>query len=229
MRYEIVKEGAFPMLQVTLESGDSMKAESGAMVTMTPNIDLKGSVDGGILKGLGRMLSGEKFFFQELTAQGGVGEVTLAPASIGDVTVVELDGSYSLNVQKDGFLAATSGIQVSTRMQNLSKGILSGEGFFIVEISGRGTVFLSSFGAIEVKRLRAGEELIVDNGHLVAWPSDMQYRIEKASRGWISTFSSGEGAVCRFRGPGTILIQTRNPRGLGEWLGQYVRKTSSSS
>ncbi|MGZ9583501.1 TIGR00266 family protein [Paenibacillus marinisediminis] len=225
MQYEILHKGAFPLLQVKMSPGESIKAESGAMVSMTPNIDLRGSVEGGILKGIGRMLGGEKFFFQELTAQNRDGEVTLAPTSLGDIVAVELDGSYSLYVQKDGFLAATRGIEVSTKMQNLAKGFLSGEGFFIIEISGRGTVFLSSFGAIETKQVRAGEELIVDNGHLVAWSSNMSYQIERASKGWVSTFTSGEVAVCRFRGPGTIMIQTRNPRSIGVWLGQFVPKS----
>lgn len=40
---------------------------------------------------------------------------------MGDVEAVELDGSYSLYVQKDGFLAGTEGIQVNTKMQNLKK------------------------------------------------------------------------------------------------------------
>lgn len=227
MNYEIVHEEAFSLLKIALNPGESIKAESGAMVSMTPNIELRGSVDGGILKGIGRMLSGEKFFFQELTAQGGSADVSLAPTTLGGITAVELDGTFPLYVQKDGFLAATSGIEVSTKLQNLSKGLLSGEGFFIVEIRGRGTVFLSSFGAIEYKTLRAGEELIVDNGHLVAWPSNMTYQIERAARGWVSTFTTGEVAVCRFKGPGTVMIQTRNPKGVAAWLYKLLPKSNS--
>ena len=69
-----------------------------------------------------------------------------------------------------GFLAATSGIQVETAMQNLAQGLFSREGFFVVNVRGRGTVFLSSYGAIHAINLEAGEEVIVDNGHLVACP-----------------------------------------------------------
>ncbi|BBH24581.1 TIGR00266 family protein [Paenibacillus baekrokdamisoli] len=222
MKYEILYSGAFAMLKVNLGSGESVKAESGAMVSMTPNINLRGSVDGGILRGLGRMLSGEKFFFQELTAGGGQGEVLLAPGSVGDIQAIELDGSYKLYVQKDGFLAGTQGIQVNTKMQNLAKGFLSGEGFFIVEISGSGTVFLSSFGAIHAINLAPGEEMVIDNGHLVAWPDYMDYKIEKAASGWISSLTSGEGIVCRFRGEGVVLIQSRNPKGFGSWIKSFL-------
>ncbi|UKS25156.1 TIGR00266 family protein [Paenibacillus sp. HWE-109] len=222
MKHEILYKGAFPMLKVQLEQGENIKAEAGAMVSMSPNVELKGTVDGGIMRGLGRMLSGEKFFFQELTPSRGPGEVLLAPAVIGDIEAVELDGSYKLFVQKDGFLAGTSGIQVNTKMQNLMSGFMSGEGFFIVEISGKGTVFLSSYGAIHAINLSPGEEVVIDNGHLVAWPDYTHYTIEKAAKGWLSSVTSGEGVVCRFRGEGVVLIQTRNPKSFGGWLRQFI-------
>ena len=222
MNYEILYQGSFAMLKVKLESGDTLKAESGAMVSMSPSLELKGTTDGGVMRGLGRMLSGEKFFFQEINAPRGQGEVMLAPTIMGHIQAVQLDGSYKLLVQKDGFLAGTSGIEVSTKMQNLAKGMFSGEGLFIVEISGRGTVFLNSFGAIHEVTLAAGEEMIVDNGHLVAWPDSMPYSIEKSSKGWFTSATSGELLVCRFRGEGTILIQSRNPRGFANWVKQYI-------
>lgn len=222
MDYKILYQEAFPLISINLQKGEMVKAESGAMVSMANTIDVEGRAEGGLMKGLGRMLAGEKFFFQTLVASRGPGEVLLAPSALGGVVDVELDGSYGLCVQKDGFLAATQNIEVSTQMQNLSKGLFSGEGFFIVKINGRGTVFLNSLGAIHAINIPQGEERIIDNSHLVAWPEYMQYTIEKASKGWISSFTSGEGLVCRFRGPGTVLIQTRNPGGFGEWIRQFV-------
>lgn len=54
-----------------------------------------------------------------------------------------------------------------------------------------------------------GEKYIVDNGHLVAW--NTKYVMERvASGGIISGFASAEGLVCKFTGPGTVFIQTRN-------------------
>lgn len=222
MNYKILYEGSFPIVDVNLERGESIKAESDAMLAMSPTIDLDGRLEGGILGGIGRMLSGEKFFFQTLVARRGPGNAILAPSIPGGIIDVELDGSYGLNVQKDGFLAATNGIEVSTQMQNLAQGLFSGEGFFILKMHGRGTVFLNSYGAIHAINIPAGEEMIVDNGHLVAWADYMHFNIEKASSGWISSFTSGEAMVCRFRGPGTVLIQTRNPKGFASWVGKLI-------
>ena len=218
MDYEILYPGAFPLLKVNLSSGETIKAESDAMVSMSATIDVEGKMEGGLLGGIGRMLSGEKFFFQTLTARRGPGEILLAPSIPGDIVDVELDGSYSLVVQKDGFLAGSTGIEVSSKMQNLMQGLFSGEGFFTLKVSGKGTVFLNSYGGIHAINLEAGEERIVDNSHLVAWPDYMDYKIEKASSGWMSSFTSGEMLVCRFKGPGVVLIQTRNPQGFGDWI-----------
>ncbi|MBU5675221.1 TIGR00266 family protein [Alkaliphilus sp. MSJ-5] len=222
MKYEILYGNAFPIVKINLQKGERIKAESDAMVSMSSTIDLDGKLEGGLFKGLGRMLAGEKFFFQTLAANRGPGEALLAPSVPGGVVDVELDGSYGLCVQKDGFLAASDSISVDTQMQNLTRGLFSGEGFFILKVRGTGTVFINSYGAIHPINLEAGEEVVIDNSHLVAWPDYMQYNIEKASSGWISSWTSGESLVCRFRGPGTVLIQTRNPRGFGAWIRQFI-------
>lgn len=226
--YEILYQDAFPIIKYRLRAGERLKAESDAMIGMTGNVEITGGVEGGFLRGLTRMLAGEKFFFQYITATRGEGEVLIGHALPGSIVDVELDGTYGLRVQKDGFLAATEGVEVNTQMQNLMQGIFSGEGFFTLNIAGRGTVFLSSYGAIHAINLEAGEEYVVDNGHLVAWADYMQYEIRKASNGWVNSVMSGECLVCRFRGPGIILIQTRNPKGLKGFLLKLGFKTTSN-
>ena len=210
------------MLKVDLQQGESIKAESGAMVSMSNTVEVEGKLEGGVLGGLGRMFAGEKFFFQTLNASGGDGNVLLAPTSLGAIQAIEMDGTTSYKLQKDGFFAGSQSLEISTKAQNLTKGLFSGEGFFILDVSGKGTLFVSSLGAIHPIELAPGEEVIVDNAHLVAWPDSVDYRIEKASKGWVSSITSGEALVCRFTGPGKIYIQTRNPRGFGDWVRQFI-------
>lgn len=222
MNYEILYGNANSMLKVSLDQGEAIKAESGAMVSMHNTIDVDGKLEGGLMGGLGRMLSGEKFFFQTLKASRGFGEVLLSPTSIGSIQPIELDGFKSYMVQKDGFFAGSQNLDISTKAQNLAKGFFSGEGFFILKIGGKGTLFVSSYGAIHPIDIKAGEEIIVDNEHLVAWPDDIAYKIDKASKGWISSFTSGEGLVCKFQGPGRIYIQTRNPSSFAHWIRKFT-------
>ncbi len=221
MKYSILYKDTFSLLQVQLEQGECVKAESGAMVTMDSTIDVEGKAEGGILKGFGRMLAGESFFFQTLVANRGAGTATLAPTTVGGIVPLRLDGG-AYNVQKDGFLAASNGINIDTKMQNLSKGLVSGEGFFILKVHGNGVVFVSSYGAVHEIDIPAGKEVIIDNGHLVAWSESVNYKIEKASKGWISSITSGEGLVCRFTGPGKVYIQTRNPMSFADWIAKML-------
>lgn len=223
MEYKILYPEAFPVIECQLRRGERLKAESDAMVAMSATVDVEGKMEGGILKGLMRkVLAGESFFFQELAANRGDGKVLLGHPYPGGIMDVELDGSYGLVVQKDGFLASTEGVLVDTKLQNLSQGLFSGEGLFVLNVTGKGTVFISSYGVIHPINLENGEEFIIDNGHLVAWPDYMHYTIEKASSGWISSFTSGEGIVCRFRGPGVVLIQTRNPGSFEGWIRSMI-------
>lgn len=222
MNYEILYGNTNALLKVDLQQGESIKAESGAMVSMSNTVEVEGKLEGGVLGGLGRMFAGEKFFFQTLNASGGDGNVLLAPTSLGAIQAIEMDGTTSYKLQKDGFFAGSQSLEISTKAQNLTKGLFSGEGFFILDVSGKGTLFVSSLGAIHPIELAPGEEVIVDNAHLVAWPDSVDYRIEKASKGWVSSITSGEALVCRFTGPGKIYIQTRNPRGFGDWVRQFI-------
>jgi uncharacterized protein (TIGR00266 family) len=222
MKAKVLYPGTNSLVEVQLEKGEAVKAESGAMVSMSATIDVDGKLEGGILSGITRMMAGEKFFFQSLKANRGPGHVLLAPSTPGDVCLIELDGSIEYNVQKDGFLAGSGGVEVNAKMQNLFKGLFSGEGFFILKVSGRGTVAVSSFGAIHEINLAPGENLTIDNQHLVAWPTTTTYTITKASKGWFSSITSGEGVVCKLTGPGKVFIQTRNAGSFASWLRPFI-------
>ncbi|SLM47006.1 conserved protein of unknown function [Nitrospira japonica] len=223
MKSEILYPGAFPMVRVELSAGETIKAESGAMVASSPTIDVESKMEGGFLGALSRkFLTGEKFFFQTLRATRGAGEVLLAPTVPGDIVVIELDGLNEYIVQKDGFLAGAETVKIDSQMQSLSRGLLGGEGFFILKLSGKGTLVLNSFGAIHRIELKPDQEYIVDNSHLVAWSATTSYHVERAAAGWVASFTSGEGFVCRFQGPGVVYIQSRNPGGFGHWLRQFI-------
>lgn len=157
----------------------------------------------------------------------GPGEVLLGPPMLGDIATLRLLGTEVWNVGQDAYLAGTQGIKKDHKRQGLGKAMFSGEGLFVYKMSGTGLIWLVSFGAIIKKdasyappipslssksnkpQLVEGEKYIVDNGHLVAW--NTKYIIERvASGGIIGSYAAGEGLVCKFTGPGTVYIQTRN-------------------
>jgi uncharacterized protein (TIGR00266 family) len=223
MKSEILYPGAFPMVRVYLNEGETVKAESGAMVAASPTIDIESKMEGGFLGALSRkMLSGEKFFFQTLRASRGAGEVLLAPTVPGEIVLLDLDGVNEYMVQKDGFLAGAEGVKIESKMQSLTRGLLGGEGFFILKIGGTGQLILNSFGAIHKIELKPNEEYIVDNSHLGRLDVHHHVQYRKGLLRLDCQPDVGEGLVCRFRGPGVVYIQSRNPGSFGNWIRQFI-------
>lgn len=207
--WEIAHAGSFALALVKLEPAQSINAEAGAMVSMSSNVDLQSQMKGGVFGALKRAVGGESAFVSTFTAQGGPGEVALAPGTPGDIVGIEMR-NQQFKVQSSSYLAGDTSLTVDTKFGG-AKSFFGGEGLFLLEVSGTGLLLISSFGAIYRRVLAPGEGYVVDTGHLVAWEGHMQYNLRKASKaGFFRSLASGEGLVAEFSGPGEILIQTRN-------------------
>ena len=69
MQTQISYGPAFAMATVSLQPGESVRVEAGAMMAMTPDVRIETSTGGGMLKGLRRsVLGGESFFMNTFTA-----------------------------------------------------------------------------------------------------------------------------------------------------------------
>jgi uncharacterized protein (TIGR00266 family) len=222
MDIQILHRPTHAMAHVRLSPGESILAESGAMVGMTPGVDVR-TGSGGLLKGLKRLFGGETFFRNTFTATAGAGEVYLAPTLSGDLTVLDV-GAGAWFIQSTSFVACTPGVDVETKIGGF-KTFFAGEGIFVLKTRGAGQVLVGAYGALE--RVDVNGELVVDTGHLVAWEEGLQYRVTKAGEGWISSFISGEGLVCHFTGRGTLWMQTRNPAAYGQQLGRLLPPRSN--
>lgn len=225
--WEIRNQGAFALAVVNLQAEQTISAEAGAMVSMSANIDLYSEMKGGVFGALKRAVGGESAFVSTFTAKGGPGEVTLAPGAPGDIVGIEMTNQNFL-VQSSSYLAGDSSLIVDTKFGG-AKSFFGGEGLFLLNITGNGLLLVSSFGAIQRKTLRAGEQYVVDTGHLVAWEGQMQYNLRKAAQsGFFRSFLSGEGMVAEFTGPGELLMQTRNLRAFAALLKPFFPSQSSS-
>lgn len=206
-KFELLCSDSNKVLKINASRGEEFVVESGAMVSMSPIFDVK-TKTGGLGKTLGRMFSGEGMFIQRFKAKED-GELILAPHFLGDIKLIDMDGSINYRLGRSTFLASTSGIDINTKSGGLG-GMFSGEGLIQMQASGVGTLVISSYGAIIKKELGIGESYIVDSNHMVLWDNNMSYKTEFMS-GVISSIAGGEGLVCRFQGPGELWIQTRNP------------------
>lgn len=215
MQYQISHKPSFSLLKLRLDSGQSIKSEAGVMVYMSSGMGVETKMGSGFFSALARkFFGGESFFFNTYTAPSSGGEIGLAPDLPGDIVDLDLGGK-SIFVQSGSYLASDSGIQVVSKFGGI-RSLLGGEGLFLLEISGIGKLFLSSYGAIVPIQVQGN--YTVDTGHIVAFENSLQFKVGKAGGNWKSTLLGGEGLVANFSGNGTLWIQSRVPSSFIGWL-----------
>ena len=208
MEYEI-KGGAFPIVVCKLQKGERMKDESGSMAFMSSGIKMDTNTGGGVLKGLGRAISGNSFFINTFVAEKDNQEIGFASNFPGKVIPIKLDGVNSIIGQKRSFLASEDSVEIDMYFQkNLGTGIFGGEGFILQKFTGNGMLFLEIDGEVIERYLEPGEVLFVDQGHIAAMDESIDFDIEriKGAKNWLF---GGEGVFfAKLVGPGRVWVQT---------------------
>lgn len=227
MKHEILARPSYSALRCVLEKGEELHAESGAMLAMDATALIGGSMKGGLLGGIKRaLLTSESFFVTTIRAEDNETEVYLAPRAPGDIQGITLQNNAYI-VQGGSFLASTPGIRTDAKFSGW-KGFLSGEGIFMIRAEGAGDIFVSSFGGIIGRELKAGERFVVDNGHIVAFDATMPYEIQAVGGGMVGAVKTGEGLACVFTGPGMLYLQTRNLATFAETLNPFLPNRSKA-
>ncbi len=209
---------SFSVARVLLGPNEAVRAESGAMMAMAVDIQLDAKVEGGMMKGLKRsMLGGESLFITSATASAQGGWIDLAPALPGDITVFDVTPDTPLFIQKGSFLAAERGVEIETKWGGM-KTFFGGEGAFLLRASGQGKVVVSLYGALDRFTLEAGQQVIVDTNHMVAFHESVTMELKKAAASGWKSMKSGEGLVFVFTGPGELVMQSRNPDDIVQYI-----------
>ena len=114
-----------PFLHVHLRRGEEIYCESDAMVMMDNTLELRGKMQGGFMSALVRRLAnGESFFQQHIRAERGDGDCLLAPLMPGDLEILDI-GKIQYNLNDGAYLAATSGVSLTARMQNIGSALFA--------------------------------------------------------------------------------------------------------
>jgi len=217
MPYQIECRPDFAFLTVKIPANQTLKVEASAMATMDTHVEMKTKFKGG----LGRFLTGESLFINEFTAQGGPGEIKIAPGAPGDLEHVYLDGE-TIYLQSSAFVASSMSVETESKWQGM-KGFFSGESLFLIRCSGKGDLWFNTFGAMFEVDVKGN--YVVDTGYIVAFTEGLQYSVTSVG-GMKSLFLSGEGLVCRFSGEGKVWVQTRQVPAFGWWVWPYRRVKS---
>jgi uncharacterized protein (TIGR00266 family) len=201
-----------PMLTVTLDPGEAVQAEAGAMVMMDDGITMQTEMSGGIFGSLFRAVSGESlfltFFVNEASGRRDVSFASPMPGQIRPVDLSKQKGVFYC--QRDAYLCSARGVGISIALtKRLGAGFFGGDGFILQKLEGDGLAFLGAGGTLIERELADGQSLTVDTGCLVGFSGTCDYDI-RLQRGIKNMLFGGEGVfVTQVTGPGTVIIQTQ--------------------
>jgi uncharacterized protein (TIGR00266 family) len=217
--YKIIG-GDIQVVEIELDSGETVIAEAGAMNYMEDGITFKAKMGDGSqpdsgfmakLMGAGkRALAGESIFMTHFTNTGnGKKKAAFAAPYPGRIVPINLSKVRGeLFCQKDAFLCAAVGTQLGIAFTlRLGTGFFGGEGFILQRLRGDGMTFVHAGGTV-IKKTLNNERIRVDTGCIVAFTAGIDYDIEKAG-GLKSMFFGGEGLfLATLSGKGVVLLQS---------------------
>jgi uncharacterized protein (TIGR00266 family) len=194
---------------ITLDPGEAVQAEAGAMMFMEDGVAMNTGTGGGLLKGVKRIIAGESFFITTFVNQAGERrKLSFSAPFPGKILALDLT-SRGILCQRDAYLCSAYGIDISVAFtKRLGAGFFGGEGFILQRLTGDGLAFVHAGGTLIKRTLTSGEKLRVDTGCLVAFEEGVDYDIEFVG-GFTTALFGGEGLFfTTLTGPGTIYLQT---------------------
>ena len=219
MRYDLLEKPDFSMVQVTFDApGEQMVCESSAMVARDSAIDMKTSMQGGMMAALKRKMSGESIFQNTFTASAPGQRLFFAPSPEGDVEAIQMDGYTPIMMQSGAYLGAAPSVQIDASWGG-AKGFFSGMGAVLIKATGTGPLFFASYGGIHAVDVGPAG-YICDTGHVLAFTGGLTYNVTRLG-GLRGLFASGEGLVCHFSGQGRLWMSTRNSASLVSFLNPF--------
>lgn len=208
-----------PVVEMELREGETVYCQKGGMSYMTGNVEMQTRSQGGLLGGLGRMISGESIFTNQYKAKTDNAVIGFASTVPGSIVCLDLHNDEYI-AQRGSFLVAEPSVQLEAIMsKNPMSGLFGGEGLILQSITGTGLCFLECDGDAIERELAVGEKLVVNTGNVLAFQSSVKYKIE-AVKGLSNVLFGGEGLFnTTLTGPGKVIIQTMNLAGLRQALG----------
>ncbi len=233
MRTAIIGQ-TLPVLEIELNPGEMLVAETGQLSWMTAGIELKTTTNTagntGFFGAVGRALSGGGLFMTEYTAPYQQGVVAFAAKIPGHISEIKVRPGQTYMVHKHGFLCATQGVQLTTGFQqSLGSGLFGGNGFLLQRLAGDCTAWIELGGEVIERELAPGEVIRVHPGHIGMFEERVRFGIT-TMRGISNIFFGGDGLfLAELTGPGKIWLQTLTLPNLAHALAPYLSGESQPS
>lgn len=223
----VIQGGNLPVLIMTLQPGEQIVTEAGAMSWKTPNVAMDTNMKGGLGKALGRKFSGESMFLNTYTCEGGPGQLACASSFPGSIMAFELAAGESIVAQKNAFLCSTPDVNMEMHFRSkFGVGLVGGEGFIMQRMTGPGKVFMEIDGSFVKYSLKQGQQIVIDPGHLAVQDATVQTEITRV-KGMKNIFLGGEGLfLATLTGPGDVYLQTMTAQNFAGRIVPYLPSKS---
>lgn len=221
------------LVEIELDPNETVIAEAGAMTYMEEGIDFETKMGDGsqpdqgflgkLMSAGSRMITGESLFMTHFTHRG-TGKSKVAFAAPYPGTIIPMDLSKmggDIIVQKDGFLCAAKGTNISMHFnKRIGSGLVGGEGFILQRLKGDGLAFVHAGGTVIEKELN-NQKLRIDTGCVVAFEPGINFSVEKAGNLKSMVFG-GEGLfLATLEGTGRVWLQSMPIRKLIQAIAPY--------
>ncbi|HEY2563118.1 MAG TPA: AIM24 family protein [Acidimicrobiales bacterium] len=222
-----------PVLQVDLNPGQSVISPGGELSWMTSSIQLTTSTSGagskGVFGALKRTVAGGGLFLTQYAAEGAPGTISFAAKLPGEIRPVAIAPDREYLVHRHGFLAATSGVNVSIGFQQkLGAGIFWGSGFILQRVTGQGTTWIALSGELVEYHLAPGENLRVIPGHVGLFDANMSFEIKMVKGVKNLLFGADSLFLASLTGPGMVWLQTMPISNLAHAIAPYLPQNENS-
>ena len=210
-----IKGNDFQYVELLLEPNEEFKSQPGAMMYMSPDIEMESKIldskEGGFFSKLGgalkRVISGENLalaYFKNISSKPQ--KIAFSAEYAGKIIPLRLHRE-EFYLQPDAYLCSSVDIEIDISMTKISTGLFGGEGFILQKLKGTGIAFVNAGGSIEKIDL-LNETILVDTGSLVGFSNGIDYNVKKV-KGFKNILFSGEGfTLTELCGTGSVYIQS---------------------
>ena len=137
---------------IAIPAGGEIKAEAGAMTSMSGGVEIETKAQGGVMAGLKRsVLGGESFFINTFTRDRRAASSPSPRPCPATSCTCRSTPPTPMMVQSGSWLASETGVEVDTKWGG-AKTFFCGEGLFLLRCTGAGDMLVSSYGAIEQRQ-----------------------------------------------------------------------------
>lgn len=227
-KFEYEGGDGFSCVKITLQPGESIRADGGAMNYMTNDIKIK-TESGNILGALGRSISGSSFFYNLFINKGDrTGIINFSGILPGNIGCFYIKKGESFNFVQSSYICSTSELKIEASIR--FGGLITGYGITYVKANGinsDGLIWIASLGNIITITLKKGEKIKVDNGVLLAFHGNIEINTTTVG-GLFSTLFSQEGLVSEIINKddkdSTIYLESRSKERYAQYISNIARQ-----